>query len=126
MKILSMISLLVLLTSIVFSQSVEIKDGESNVLTQFNDEGTAGSITLLDAISVKTPTNKLYNEGGSLKWNGNILGSGGSSLWTLGTSGLIYYDGGNVAINRPSTETPLGVHATILVISVTLAKDQLY
>ncbi|MFC1786231.1 hypothetical protein ACFLZA_02575, partial [Candidatus Neomarinimicrobiota bacterium] len=96
------ISLMVILTSIVFSQSVEIKDGDSHILSQFNDEGTAGSLTLPDAGEVGPNTNKLYNNSGNLFWSGSALGNG---HWTLNSTD-IYYNSGYVGIG---VTTPQGV-----------------
>ena len=67
---------LVLLTNLIYSQSVDVKDGDSNSLITINDEGNAGSITIPDATTVGTPTNKLYNEGSTLYWDGNTLNTG--------------------------------------------------
>jgi hypothetical protein len=74
---------IVLLTNLIYSQSVDIKDGSANTLIQINDEGNAGSITIPDATTVGTTTNKLYNESGTLKWSGSALGlSGSTGGWT--------------------------------------------
>jgi len=114
MKILSMISLLVILTSLVFSQSVEIKDGESNVLTQFNDEGTAGSISLPDAGAVDPSTNKLYNNAGSLYWDGSEVITGGATGWTDGgTEVYITTTTDNVGIGTLTPEGKLDITSTL-------------
>ena len=57
---------------------VNVKDDAGNTLMTVTDEGSAGSIKLNDAGAVTPNTNKLYNNGGSLYWNGSAL-SGGSA-----------------------------------------------
>ena len=45
-----------------YSQKMTVKDSDTNVLMEVNDEGTIGSITLPDTNAVLTSeTNKLYN-----------------------------------------------------------------
>ncbi len=53
---------------------VTIKDG-TTVLLEIENEGSAASIKLNDAGTVSLTTNKLYNTGGSLYWNGTALGT---------------------------------------------------
>ena len=66
------------------AQKMTVKDNASNVLMEVNDEGIVGSITIpAGAGAPTTKTNKLYNIGGSLFWNGSALGTAGSSGgWT--------------------------------------------
>lgn len=67
------------------SAQFNVKDQESvpNTLLQINDEGDAGSITLPPLSAIGTTTNKLYNLGTSLFWNGSELGTAGSAGgWT--------------------------------------------
>jgi len=71
------------------SQKMTVKDSDANVLMEVNDEGTVGSITVPSGSAPSTPTNKLYNVGGSLYWNGSALVTGGSSGWTSET-GKVY------------------------------------
>ncbi len=54
MKKIILICNLVLFSSLLFAQSVEIKDSEAtpNTLIQINDEGSAGSITIPEATTV--------------------------------------------------------------------------
>ena len=60
-----------------------VKDSDANVLIQVNDEGTTGAITLPAGSTPVTVTNKLYNVGGTLYWNGIALGTaGGNCGWT--------------------------------------------
>lgn len=107
-------TLIILITlvfaSFTFSQSVIIKDGETepNTLLEINDEGDTGSITLLSGDAPSSPGGKLYNESGTLKWSGSTLATG-SSLWTLGASDVIYYNSGNVGIGTTNPLSKLSV-----------------
>ena len=75
MKKITIHILLFILTSFAFSQSVEIKDGESNPLIQINDEGdNGGSILFPDITTLDISTHKLYNIGSDLHWNGEPIG----------------------------------------------------
>jgi len=68
-----------------FTQTMTVKDSDSNLLMQVNDEGTVGSITLPAGSAPSTTANKLYNVSGSLFWNGTALGTSGSAGgWTDG------------------------------------------
>ncbi len=53
---------------------VKITDG-TNTLLRITDEGTFGAIEFKDGVPSVT-TNKLYNDGGTLKFNGSSIGSG--------------------------------------------------
>jgi trimeric autotransporter adhesin len=59
--------------------SVIFKDGDGNTLIKITDEGTTGSITIRPGSTPATTTNKLYNVGSTLYFNGNALGSGGGA-----------------------------------------------
>jgi len=60
-----------------------VKDSDANVLMQINDEGSSGSITLPSLSTIGTSSDKLYNIGSSLYWNGSALGTAGSAGgWT--------------------------------------------
>ena len=64
----------------VYAQKMTVKDSDSNILMEVNDEGTMGSITLPDTnTALSSETNKLYNLNGSLIWNGSALSTGGAS-----------------------------------------------
>ena len=104
MKNLILYFLVIILSNIVFAQSVEIRDNAGQILMQINDEGNNNSsITIPSSGTAPTPTNnKLYNLSGTLNWNGNALDNG---HWTL-NSPDIYYNSGDVGIG---TSTPQGV-----------------
>ena len=60
----------------VHAQKMTVKDSDSNILMEVNDEGTMGAITLPDTnTALSSETNKLYNLNGSLIWNGTALGT---------------------------------------------------
>ncbi len=86
---------------------VTIIDGTTTLL-EINSEGTAGSITIPSLSTIGTNTNKLYNLGGLLYWNGNALGTSSSAGgWThSGTSIYPTTLTDNVGIG---TTTPLSV-----------------
>lgn len=110
-------TLIILITlafaSFIFSQSVEIKDNADQLLLQINDEGDGkSSITIPSSATSFTPTeNKLYNEGGTLKWNGTTLATGGS-LWTL-SGGNVYRSTGNVGIGDNTPTFKLDINGKI-------------
>ena len=108
MKRISLILITVTFTSFAFAQSVIIKDTDTNSLIEINDEGTTGSITLPSGGTPGSLKNKLYNDGGALKWSGSTLATG-SSLWTLGASDVIYYNSGKVGIGTTSPFTKFEV-----------------
>ncbi len=75
---------------------MEVKDGSNNLLMQVNDEGAAGSVTLPDVVSdPSSTTNKLYNKGGELYFNGNQVGGSGG--------GLVYGWAANIAPQSSGT-----------------------
>ena len=78
---------------------VNVKDDAGNALMTVTDEGSAGSIKLNDAGAVTPNTNKLYNNGGSLYWNGSAL-SGGSSATELNDLTDAKYDGGSLFVGN--------------------------
>jgi hypothetical protein len=73
--------IILLINCLVYTQSVNIKDNGDNTLIQVTDEGTTGAIMFPSGGTPAPTTNKLYNEGGTLKWNGSELStSGGDNL----------------------------------------------
>lgn len=80
-----------------------VKDQETtpNTLLQFNDEGTAGSITLPSLSAIGTPSNKLYNLGGNLYW-------GLSQLALAGSAGGWTDDGSIVRLSTGSDKVGIG------------------
>jgi hypothetical protein len=83
--------ILCLVSGILFAQKMTVKDSDNHVLMEVNDEGTVGSITIEDStLAPGTTTNKLYNVGGALHWNGAALGTSGSAGgWTDGDA-IVY------------------------------------
>jgi len=74
-----------------FAQKMTVSDVDANVLMEINDEGSTGSITLPSGPAPTGTTDKLYNTGGVLYWNGSPLipsqtGQAGKVLSTDGTS----------------------------------------
>lgn len=111
MKKLTFLLLAVLLTSISFGQSVEVKDNNDETLIKINDEGTdKSSITLQNSLSAPGIfTDKLYNVGHSLFWNGSALATGASPVWSLNGSNA-YYNAGNVGIGITTPVAPLTIY----------------
>ena len=70
-----------------YAQKMTVMDTDSHVLMTVNDEGTVGSISLQSGSTPADVTNKLYNQGGSLYWNGSALAAGGSAWNLTGNSG---------------------------------------
>ncbi|MFZ1289039.1 MAG: tail fiber domain-containing protein [Melioribacteraceae bacterium] len=58
---------------------INFKDESNNSLIKITDEGSVGSITIPSGSAPSPTTNKLYNESGTLKFNGSALGGGGAS-----------------------------------------------
>lgn len=55
----------------IFAQKMTVKDNDSHILMEVEDEGTVGSIMIPDSTEApETTTNKLYNKSGALYWNG--------------------------------------------------------
>ncbi len=78
---------------------VNVKDDEGNALMTVTDEGSAGSIILKDAGAVTSNTDKLYNNGGSLYWNGSAL-SGGSGATEINDLTDAKYDGSSLFVGN--------------------------
>ena len=59
---------------------INFKDNDGNTLITITDEGTTGSITIPLSGSAPSPTtNKLYNLGNKLFFNGSAVSSGGGA-----------------------------------------------
>ncbi|MBN1779559.1 hypothetical protein JW948_00400 [bacterium] len=102
--------ILILVVGIVSAQ-MTVKDSESNVLMQVNDEGTVGSISLSSGSAPSSTDDKLYNQGGTLYWDGSALGTAGSAGgWTDdGTVVRLGTDTDNVGIGTTSPSGKLEV-----------------
>lgn len=97
-RVIILVIFLFTLASTAFTQKMTVKDIDLNVLTEVNDEGTIGSITLPSGSAPGTTTNKLYNASGALYWNG---------LKTTLYVGYMYTTGS--ASNSSGTWTDTGV-----------------
>ena len=69
-----------------------------------------GALTLASTTPAAT-ANALYNQGGTLYWNGSALDAGGSSLWSENGSN-VYYNSGNVGIGTNSPTHQFQVYGT--------------
>ncbi|MBN1781151.1 tail fiber domain-containing protein [bacterium] len=58
-----------------FAQKMTVKDSDANILMEVNDEGNTGSISLPSGGAPSSTVGKLYNQGGSLYWNGSAVGT---------------------------------------------------
>jgi hypothetical protein len=78
-----------------------------------------GRVRLGQITAPGTTTDKLYNVGGNLFWNGVTLNtiSGGSSQWTTTASASIYYTSGNVGIGNNNPTNLFQVSANAFVVS---------
>jgi hypothetical protein len=82
---------------------IEFKNETGNSIIIFTDEGgNTGSITLNSVTPFKT-TNKLYNESGILKFNGNAIGNGGAN--SIDELSDAKHDGTNLFIGEFSGST---------------------
>jgi hypothetical protein len=99
-----LLSMILIQTAFSQSPKMTVKDSDANVLMEVNDEGTAGSITVLSGSAPSVTTNKLYNSGGTLYWSGTALGTSASAGgWTDG--------GANVYTSTSSDKVGLGTSA---------------
>ena len=74
---------------------VTIKDGTTTLL-EINSEGTAGSVTIPSLSTIVTNTNKLYNIGGLLYWNGNVLTTGQNGATQINELSDAKFDGSSL------------------------------
>ena len=85
---------------------INFKDDNGNTLISITDEGTTGSITIpLSGSAPSSTTNKLYNVGSTLFFNGGAVGSGGgvTSLGGLSdaiNNGYDLYLGNGAGVNN--------------------------
>ena len=77
---------------------INFKDDEANTLITITDEGTVGSITVPPGSAPSTTTNKLYNIGSTLFFNGSALGSGGAT--SLNDLSDANYDGSSLFLGK--------------------------
>lgn len=77
-KLLSVV--FILSTCEAFAQKMTVEDNDGNILMEVNDEGSVGSLSLPSGPAPGSATNKLYNVGGVLYWQGNALLSTESSV----------------------------------------------
>ena len=96
--LLSLISLFTIPT--VYAQ-LTVKDKDTNLLLQVNDEGKTGSITLPSLTTITTPTGKLYNLGGDLYWDS-------SQLVTTGSAGGWTDDGNTIRLSTITDKVGIG------------------
>ena len=97
--------------------SIVFKDDSDNHLLTITDEGTTGSITIPPGSAPGTTTNKLYNVGSTLFFDGNpILGSGGAT--SLNDLSDAIFDGSSLFLgsgagtnNTGSNNTTVGINA---------------
>ena len=66
---------MIVFTSLLFSQKMSVKDDEAHMLMEVYDEGTTGSIGLPSGMQPVSTANKLYNISGTLYWSGSALGT---------------------------------------------------
>ncbi|MBN1782602.1 tail fiber domain-containing protein [bacterium] len=82
-KIIDVIGIALILASGLVYGQMTVRDSDSNVLMQVNDEGSTGSISLPSGAAPSSPSGKLYNQSGILYWDGSALGTASSAAgWT--------------------------------------------
>ena len=118
-KLFTLLPLLLLTATTVIAQDkMEVKDADSNLLMQVNDEGTAGSVSLPGLTAAPSVfANKLYNIGGVLYFNGTPLGS----LWSQNGANL-FFNTGNVGIGLNNPSTALEVSGKVTATGLTVNK----
>lgn len=76
---------------------IDFKDESNNSLIKIIDEGSGGSIELLN-VGTTISGNKLYNNGGSLFWGNTAIGSGGAS--DINSLSDAKYDGSSLFLGQ--------------------------
>lgn len=82
----------------VHSGAVLLKTSSGNVIVLDADQG----VQINDTGAPTSTTNKLYNNSGSLYWNGNLIGSGVSGQGGSGASGFGSLDAPDSAMTSPT------------------------
>ena len=77
--------------------AIQFLDEDTNELLKVIDEGSFGSLELKSGVPTTT-TNKLYNNSGTLNFNGTALGAGGASV--IDQLGDAIYDGSSLFIGE--------------------------
>ncbi len=101
--------------SVSYAQKLTVKDSDTHVLMEVNDEGDVGSISLPSGSAPGTLAGKLYNVGGTLYWSGYALGTAGNAGgWTDGGANVyLSTKGDNVGIGTPSPGAKLDIRGTL-------------
>ncbi len=91
---------------------VKITDG-TNTLIRITDEGTFGAIEINNGVP-STTTDKLYNDGGTLKFNGSTVG-GGSGTTAINDLSDAKYDGRSLYLGENSGDNDDGSNDNVAV-----------
>jgi hypothetical protein len=96
-----------------FGDKITIKNG-TKTLIEIVEEGTGGSIFIPDGGFFSSSTNKLFNFGGNLFWNGNQLGLASSSDndWTISENNIYNSNTGNVGIGTTNPISKLSINSS--------------
>lgn len=96
------------------NDKIDFMNETGNAIITITDEGSnVGSITLPSGSAPSTTTNKLYNEGGTLKFNGSDIGAGSGSSGGWTDSGTKIYnttltDKIGIGTNNPLSNLSVG------------------
>lgn len=112
------LTFLLVITNLVFGQSMLIKDSKNNMLLGVIDEGDFGVLSIppwLEGDSPPDPIdNKLYNRGGELYWGNQQLALSNASGWTDdGTIVRLRSGGDNVGVGITSPTEKLDVDGNL-------------